>query len=1133
MADDYSRGELVPNQDDLWRRVANVEQAGAGGAGSDTTAIHVDTPNEISGITLKGSAAAGDLLVIEDSADGFNKKSLTAGSLIGSPVLPTYSNVYWADPAGDAAEAGDNPAKPTTLANALSTATAGALIVLAPGTYSDGDGPASGTTTFSTANLTLQAAQATFTDGATTILSDAIVFNASSGSPKIVGLQLTGNISDTSCPGDILLQGCYNGGGATSITRTTPAANFEITDGDFDGTSYTSTGGTGQSLFIYGSKSRIGDISLGQANDSLLTVNVERIGSISHTGGAGTLATYGPTLIQAPAPGDTISAVNVVWRTSGPRVETNLGAPGTVTVGVNFISDTVLDYTGSTLGAALTIDTWFTRIGFAPATPADWAVPPTLVSEGLNSLAADRVVGPGSAVDNAVTRFDTTSGKLIQDGAVLLDDDGNFTGIESAQLNIAPTSQNTTEGSMYWDAVDKCLVVKNDVSDASLQVGQENWIRVFNNSGALIPNGSVVYVSGSQGGSGEGRLTIDLALADTATTSRVIGAATHDIANNSYGYVTQFGLVRDVDTSGATAGDSAWLSATVPGGWTIVEPESPNISVFLGYVAVADAVNGVGFITTLGNTGGAVAGAATLLTLDARKGSPGTINAGQPVYISGYNVGQGVIEVELADASVAAEMPALGLAGGTITNSITGVVVTNGLVSNINTAAFSVGDPVYVATTPGVLTNVRPTGATTLIQKVGTVTRSNASNGIIEVSGAGRANDLPQIAQDNFWIGDATGTAQENTATQARIVLNVADGSESNAAANVGTGVGAFDAKVGSTLNMRSVTGTDDVGVSLVSQDIQVSGSALLPLDGGRTMTGNLNMGANYVQVSDIAAPVNPLDGQGRLYKKTGDDGLFWLPDSAGPEVDLTSGGGSGPLVSGAVSGFTNTTNYYEAASSGTCPGVSAGTWCAAAMVRIGTNPTATESFWGTYQNFGGGGWMLGINASRFQFQGTDITDGTFTNFGGGDFSGFGISNRTAILHVVGNATDVRVYVMGYLFYTRAWTGGLLVNPTTSATVGVVAQQKTDATTSSVIGVAYGTHEMSQDDVNAHVKMCMTGGTIVDDSTPFETIYDFSGEAAGAAPASITNTGTGAVALNLTGALTVARENPYGYVSGS
>ena len=59
----------------------------------------------------------------------------------------------------------------------------------------------------------------------------------------------------------------------------------------------------------------------------------------------------------------------------------------------------------------------------------------------------------------------------------------------------------------------------------------------------------------------------------------------------------------------------------------------------------------------------------------------------------------------------------------------------------------------------------------------------------------------------------------------------------------------------------------------------------------------------NYIQFSDIATPSNPSNGEGRLYKKTGNDGLFWLPDSGGSEIDLTA------LNPGNVSGPGSSTN--------------------------------------------------------------------------------------------------------------------------------------------------------------------------------------------------------------------------------
>jgi hypothetical protein len=51
----------------------------------------------------------------------------------------------------------------------------------------------------------------------------------------------------------------------------------------------------------------------------------------------------------------------------------------------------------------------------SPSAPSDWV---------LNSLG--NTVGPGSAVDNAIVRFDGTTGKLVQNSGVEVDDSGNI-----------------------------------------------------------------------------------------------------------------------------------------------------------------------------------------------------------------------------------------------------------------------------------------------------------------------------------------------------------------------------------------------------------------------------------------------------------------------------------------------------------------------------------------------------------------------------------------------------------------------------------------------------------------------------------------------------------------------------------
>lgn len=52
------------------------------------------------------------------------------------------------------------------------------------------------------------------------------------------------------------------------------------------------------------------------------------------------------------------------------------------------------------------------------------------------------------------------------------------------------------------------------------------------------------------------------------------------------------------------------------------------------------------------------------------------------------------------------------------------------------------------------------------------------------------------------------------------------------------------------------------------------------------------------MRFNDIATPTHGATGTGRLYKKSSDDSLFWKPDAAGAEVDLTtSGGGTGDWI--------------------------------------------------------------------------------------------------------------------------------------------------------------------------------------------------------------------------------------------
>lgn len=379
------------------------------------------------------------------------------------------------------------------------------------------------------------------------------------------------------------------------------------------------------------------------------------------------------------------------------------------------------------------------------------------LSDGVVKIASGTMAPASDGTDYISSVAADTTPQL---GGDLDAQTNDITAVDNIKLSAAPATPLTTEGALYYDATSKALAVKNDEADVTLQVGQENWVRVYNNSGGTISNGEVVYVSGKE--DVEDRLTVAKAQADADITSKVLGFATHDIETATFGYVTQFGYINGVNTASFADGASVWLSPTTAGAITDTAPESPDNIVFLGYI-VDSAVSGNIFITTLGNTSGSgvLISDATEIVQNARKGSAGTINKGQPVYISGYNTGQSVIEVELADSDNASAMPAVGIANDSITNATTGQVVLSGRVANIDTSAYSLGDSLYVDTTAGALTATRPTGPTVQIQKVATVARVNASTGVIIVVGAGRTNDQPNYHTDDiFRIADNTDTTK-------------------------------------------------------------------------------------------------------------------------------------------------------------------------------------------------------------------------------------------------------------------------------------------------------------------------------------------------------------------------------------
>ena len=191
------------------------------------------------------------------------------------------------------------------------------------------------------------------------------------------------------------------------------------------------------------------------------------------------------------------------------------------------------------------------------------------------------------SIQSLVTTDSTTTGSIFISGSMTITGSFNLSGsINNVQkINFDTTdSEELTEGQLGWNSNDGTLNLGLTDGDVTLQIGQEQHYYVRNQSGQLIENGSVVYKTGVS----ENKLLIDKFVADNSVDHEtVLGLATEDIPDNSNGYVTSFGYVRDVDTSAFQEADLLYADGTITGSLTTLQPFAPSQSIFIGFVTDA------------------------------------------------------------------------------------------------------------------------------------------------------------------------------------------------------------------------------------------------------------------------------------------------------------------------------------------------------------------------------------------------------------------------------------------------------------------------------------------------------------------------------------------------------------------
>lgn len=181
--------------------------------------------------------------------------------------------------------------------------------------------------------------------------------------------------------------------------------------------------------------------------------------------------------------------------------------------------------------------------------------------------------------------------EAVADCQAIRDSVANWPVVDHLSFSEAGSSDAVRK--LTWNDTDGTLNLGLKGGNVVLQVGQEELVRIYNQTGSAFTDGQVLYITGSQGQ----RLTAGLARADAAVTSNsTIAVVTEPISNNAEGFATVSGLVRGLNTSAFNEGDTLYLSASTAGAITKVKPTAPNEVIRIGWCVRSHSSQGIIYV---------------------------------------------------------------------------------------------------------------------------------------------------------------------------------------------------------------------------------------------------------------------------------------------------------------------------------------------------------------------------------------------------------------------------------------------------------------------------------------------------------------------------------------------------------
>lgn len=455
-----------------------------------------------------------------------------------------------------------------------------------------------------------------------------------------------------------------------------------------------------------------------------------------------------------------------------------------------------------------------------------WGTTPLISDQAANVVWAGPTSGPAAPVSfrllvnadipttldgKTLTNVDINSGTI--DGTTIgasTPAAGTFTSVDTDYVDFAPALSplpTDATGRVYYDNADQFQTLAFRMNGNVVQhVGEELFYRI--KCQGSITKGQVVSFAGSVGASGGliGKAATGLT-ADQA--NYILGVADETGSNNDWIFVTSFGEVKNIDTTGGveawTQGQVLYYNPAVTGGLTKTKPTTPNAIALVAAVVHVGSSNGILFVrpvygSVLGGTDGNV--------------QFGTLNNGDVIVYDGTdqrweNVAQSSLAVGTA-TNIAG-----GAANRIVYNTGAGATSFVAAPTVANTYLEWSGAAFQWSTNPlGTVTSVGGTGTVSGITLSGTVTTSGSLTlgGSLDLSspptiGGTVANSITgtTITANTQFSGAGTGltgtatglsiggnAATATSATSATTATNLAGGAASQIPYQTGAGATTF-----------------------------------------------------------------------------------------------------------------------------------------------------------------------------------------------------------------------------------------------------------------------------------------------------------------------------------------------------